>query len=372
LPLGDARHEWQDGSTPVALDRTAPGGNIRRIDAVTRRVALRASRRAPPASRIVRPPRFPDARRPLACLAALCALTACAGPTRAPVLTPAADATLLEAERAAGTLTRGALGVPPVAVRSVDNRLAPLSYALADLLTTDLARSRQLTLVERTRLGDVLRELELSASGRVDTATAPRVGRLVSARRLVLGGLDQLPAEGGLRIGVRLADVERGRIEQSIDAQAPLADILAAEKELVFRIFEALGVTLSPAERAEIEQRPTADIAALLAYGAGVQAEYLGDFRTAASEYRRAQRLDPRFLLAAMRAREARARAESGTSFPQLLPGLRARDAAIASTIDRINRPLDVVTGVTRNTGGPADPSFPSTAATILITITRP
>jgi hypothetical protein len=31
-----------------------------------------------------------------------------------------------------------------------------------------------------------------------------------------------------------------------------------------------------------------------------------------------------------------------------------------------------VVTGVTRNTGGPADPSFPSTAATILITITRP
>jgi len=334
--------------------------------------------RSPSALRTVRTPPLVFPCRLVGTLAiavGVLALAACGGGARSTAaLRPAtaADSSLLAAERAAGTLSRGALGVPPFAVRGRDDRLTPLSFALADLITTDLSRSAQLTLVERTRLGDVLRELELAASGRVDSATAPRVGRLVSARRLVLGGLDELPGSDGLRIGVRLADVERGSIDQTIDARAPLADILAAEKELVFRILEALGVTLTPAERAAIQRRATTDLGALLAYGSGLRLEYLGDFRGAAAEFRRAQRLDPAFVVAGERAREARARSEAGTMAPLALPGLRSLDAAVGSTIDRINRPLDYITTVTRNTGGAGDPSFPSTAATVLITITRP
>lgn len=303
------------------------------------------------------------------------ALAACGtGPTPSVVPTPttAADSAALAAERAVGTLSGRALGVPPFAVRSSDPRLTPLSFALADLITTDLARSAQLSLVERTRLSDVLRELELAQSGRVDSATAPRVGRLVSARRLVIGSLDQLPGSDGLRLGVRLADVEQGTVTQAIDAQAPLADILAAEKALVFRIFDALGVVLTPAERQAIERRATRDLGALLAYGAGVQAEYLGDFRTAASEYRRAERLDPSFEGIRERAREARGRSETAVNEPIAIPGLRSRDAAVSTTIDRLNRPLDLITGATRSTGGLADPSFPITTATVLITVTRP
>jgi TolB-like protein len=306
---------------------------------------------------------------------AIGSLAACGtgpAPSTTPSPTTRADSAALAAERAVGTLSGRALGVPPFAVRSADPRLTPLSFALADLITTDLARSGQLSLVERTRLGDVLREIELGASGKVDSATAPRVGRLVSARRLVIGSLDQLPGSEGIRLGVRLADVEQGTVTQAIDAQAPLADILAAEKALVFRILDALGVVLTPAERQAIEARATRDLSALLAYGSGVQAEYLGDFRTAASEFRRAQRIDPSFAGIAERAREARARSETAIVNPIVIPGLRSRDAAVSTTIDRLNRPLDLITGSTRNTGGLADPSFPITSATVLITVTRP
>ncbi len=257
-------------------------------------------------------------------------------------------------------------------MRGTDSKLTPLSYALADLITTDLARSGQLTLVERTRLGDVLRELDLAASGRVDSATAPRVGRLVSARRLVIGSLDELPNDGGLRMGVRLADVERGTVEQAIDATAPLVDILDAQKALVFRILTSLGVTLTPAERAAIEQRPTNNVTALLAYGEGIKAEYAGDYRTAASQYRRAQRLDASFVSAGVRAREVRARSETGTTAPIAIPGLRSREAAVGNALDGVNRPLSQITTVLRNTGGAADPGFPTTAAIVLITVTRP
>lgn len=309
--------------------------------------------------------------RAVACAAALATLFAgCSSARPSPTPTPD-DAATLAAERATGALNSRALGVPPFGVSGADERLASLSYALADIITTDLARSGQLTLVERTRLNDVLRELDLTASGRVDSATAPRVGRLVSARRLVIGSLDQL-GEGSLRLGVRLADVERGTVEQAIDAQAPLVDILDAEKALVFKIFDALGVTLTPEERALVAQRPTDDLAALLAYGDGVRAEYLGDYRAAASAYRRANRIDAAFGTAARRAQQVRARSETGTTAPLALPGLRSRDAAVGGALDRINQPLAQVAKPIRNTGGAGDPSFPTTAATVLITITRP
>lgn len=305
---------------------------------------------------------------------ALLLLSACGGGIRTDSAPrpSTGDAEAIAAEREIGTISGRAVGVPPFAVSGTDRRLEPLGYALADLLATDLARSDQLTMVERTRLGDVLRELDLSASGRLDPATAPRVGRLVSARRLVFGAIDELPGNGGLRLGVRLADVESGTVAQAIDAQAPLVDILDAQKALSFRIFDALGVTLTPAERAAVAQKPTSDLAALLAYGSGVQAEYAGDYRLAASEYRRAARLDGNFSAASTRAQEVRARSETGVSIPISLPGLRPLNAAVASTIDRINRPLDQITTATSTTGAAADPAFPTTTATVIITVTRP
>jgi hypothetical protein len=250
--------------------------------------------------------------------------------------------------------------------------LAPLAYGLADLLTTDLARSRRVTLVERSRLGEVLRELDLTATGRVDSATAPRVGRLIQAQRLVVGSVTALSSDArNLRLGVRIANVQSGSIEGSVDASAPLADILAAEKALAFRVFDQLGVSLAPDERAAVEQRATGNLGALLAYGNGVRLQYLGDFRGAAAEFRRALRLDPGFQAASERAAEARAQGESGAPAPLLVPGLRAVDAVVGLTIDRLNRPLDPITTLTPN-ARVGDPAFPTTAATVVIVITRP
>jgi TolB-like protein len=334
---------------------------------------------------------------PAAGAALVCALAACAGSAARPAAPPAprtaadsAGRDALARERAgmaAATVAAAlaspgglrTLGVAPFAVAAGDSALAPLAYALADLLTTDLARSARLTLVERARLGDVLRELDLSATGRVDAATAPRVGRLLQAGQLVFGTLGSTgrPASGArgdagtLRLGVRLADVRTGAIAQAVDASAPLADVLAAEKQLAFRLLDALGVTLTPAERAAIEQRPTANLAALLAYGRGVQRQVEGDFRGARAEFQRAARLDPGFRVASDRAAQVRTLGETGTSVPVVVPGLRPIDGAVSNTIDRLNRPLDGITTLARPASA-TDPSFPVTTTTVVLVITRP
>lgn len=311
------------------------------------------------------------------------AMTACVKhgtvpPAGPPAPTDVAAGSAIARERGMTGPAARTLGVLPFASAVGDTALTPLAYALADLLTTDLARSARLTLVERARLGDVLRELDLAAAGRVDAATAPRVGRLLQAHRLVVGSLgilgDARPLASGagtLRLSVRLADVRTGEVAQAIDARAPTADILAAEKALAFRLFDALGVPLTPAERAAVEQRPTANLAALLAYGRGVRDQIEGDLRGATEEFRRAQRLDPGFRAAADRAVQTHALSERGTARPLAVPGLRPIEGAVASAVDRLNRPLDAITTLA-HVNTVADPSFPLVPAALVVGVNRP
>jgi hypothetical protein len=104
-----------------------------------------------------------------------------------------------------------------------------------------------------------------------------------------------------------------------------------------------------------------------------VRLQLLGDYRGASEELRRAQRFDTHFRAARERAVEVRRVSESGVSNPVMVPGVRAVDAAVGATVDRLNRPLDLITTVTA--GGASrttDPTFPTATATVVITVSRP
>src|SRR4051794_20303160 len=64
----------------------------------------------------------------------------------------ARKAILSERELDAASLSPRSLGIPPFEVASADTNVAALGYGLADLLTTDLARSGGLEVVDRIRL----------------------------------------------------------------------------------------------------------------------------------------------------------------------------------------------------------------------------
>ena len=201
----------------------------------------------------------------------------------------------------AASLPEHTVGVAPLQVTGGDTTISSLGFGLADLLITDLSRSAQLQVVDRTRTDALLRELGLAGSGRVDSATAPRVGRLIGARRLVNGVVDATPG-GRLTVSTRVADAAQGTlVGQPVTERTSLDDILDSEKALAFSLFTELGVTLTPAERAAVQQRPTRYLSAFLAYSKGVRAEAYGDYRSAHAYYARAVMIDPGFSAAASR-----------------------------------------------------------------------
>lgn len=202
-----------------------------------------------------------------------------------------------ENELDAGKIPARTIAVLPFVVPSNDTLLKPLSFGLADLLATDLTKSRELRVVERIQTAAILREMNLVDEGVSDPRQAPRVGRLIGARRLLIGEASR--GEGGnIRLSARVVDVIGGTVQDLVFAEAPLDRVIDAEKALALLVFERLGIVLTPAERERVAQKQTEQLAALVAYGRGVQAETRGDAVGATAAFDEASRLDAAFSAA--------------------------------------------------------------------------
>lgn len=203
-----------------------------------------------------------------------------------------------EAELADTPPRPDAIAVVPFRFEGSDPALAPLASALGALLATDLAQTDRLTVLERLQVHALLDEIALGESDRVAPETAARSGRLLGAGHIVVGsvaGTQESVEVEGLLVDASRADAP----VQPVSESDPVAAIIAAEKRMALAIFERLGIELTPAERERVNERPTENVQALLAYGLGVDAELSGDFATAATQYQRAAQLDPGFQAAA-------------------------------------------------------------------------
>jgi TolB-like protein len=108
--------------------------------------------------------------------------------------------------------------------------MAVLKKGLAQMLISDLSTLDGVRLVERDRLEEILAELKLGQSGKLDQATAAKVGKLLGARYMVLGGYFDLMET--LRADARVIEVETGKVVQSIGAQGKPQDFLSVEQTL--------------------------------------------------------------------------------------------------------------------------------------------
>jgi tetratricopeptide (TPR) repeat protein len=196
------------------------------------------------------------------------------------------------------------VSVMPLRFTGSDSSLRPLERGLADLLTTDLARSAQLTVVERPRIQALLDEIARQRAGQTDSSTNVRAGRLLRAGRLVQGSILQL-GESQLRVDAAVVDVPTTEVRGTIQGADEMEQLFGLEKRIALDLFRELGVTLTVAERNAIEQRPTRSLAAFLAYSRGLTAEDQGLYDDANRFYRDALRIDPGFGAALQRNRDA-------------------------------------------------------------------
>jgi curli biogenesis system outer membrane secretion channel CsgG len=85
-----------------------------------------------------------------------------------------------------------------------------LTVGVQQMLMTEFTQNSGLRVVERSRIKELLAEQDLGASGRVDAQTAARIGRLIGARYMILGGF--MDNHGKMRLDIRVVNSETSEI----------------------------------------------------------------------------------------------------------------------------------------------------------------
>lgn len=205
-----------------------------------------------------------------------------------------------------------AVAVFPLTYQGTDPKYDALGKGLSEMMLIDLGQVKSLQVIERIRIQTLLDELQFGQSSMVDQPTAPRLGKLLSAGKIVSGAFNV--SNYNLRADVGTWDIVNKKFPPLTTKSDALDNIFKMEKELVFSIVKDLGITLTAQEREKIEFIPTKNTFAFITYCLGLKSEDARDYRAARVYYNQAATLDPNFGLAKTRLSAAEALSTAGGS----------------------------------------------------------
>ncbi len=159
--------------------------------------------------------------------------TGCAGPRATsemetkPGASEPADAARIICEKVTNSCPAGSV-IAVCEFTTVEGETSIAGKLLAERVVTRLAGHPEISVVERSRLAQIIDEQKLSLSGLVSGAGVSEVGNLVGASVLVLGTMAEL--SGSYEINARAVDAENGTVITAISTKEPIE--AAEEREL--------------------------------------------------------------------------------------------------------------------------------------------
>jgi TolB-like protein len=152
-----------------------------------------------------------------------------------------------------------------------------LGIGLQQMLITELSLNSGLRLVERSRIREIIDELELGQSGYVDPETTANVGKLVQARYMIVGSF--IDANGTIRLDARIDDVETGEIlvETAAKVQGDREKLLDMVVDLGVKIVDAAHLPPLPAQVVEEREALDYPAEAIQLYSRALRREERGD-----------------------------------------------------------------------------------------------
>jgi hypothetical protein len=97
---------------------------------------------------------------------------------------------------------------------------------IQDLLIYTLSGNDKLRVVERANLQQLMKEQDLGASGRVDAASAAKLGKILGAGHMIFGSF-VTDTKGNMRIVAHSTNVETTLIEYNTSVEGKQADVMA-------------------------------------------------------------------------------------------------------------------------------------------------
>ena len=195
------------------------------------------------------------------------------------------------------SIDENVLAVTSFGDQGMSEEAKPLRKALAAMIITDLTKVKSVRVVERLKLQKLMDELQFGASGIVDEKTAPRLGRMLGAGKIVTGSMTSVDKDD-VRVIRMLRSVSTGKDIGDQDAQGRLNEFFKIQKTITFGILKNMGIRLSREEETLVGKYATRSFEAIKNYGAALAAEDRGDWDEANRLYGLCAAADPQSPLA--------------------------------------------------------------------------
>lgn len=124
-----------------------------------------------------------------------------------------------------------------------------LESGLQQMMITELVQNTNLRIVERSQLRALMEEQDLGATGRVDPATAARLGRIVGARYVILGSYTDI--FGDVRMDAQVVDAETSEYIRAEQIRANRSELYRMLVDLSAQVVAGLNLPPLPAPARE-------------------------------------------------------------------------------------------------------------------------
>jgi len=220
------------------------------------------------------------------------------------------------------------MAVFPLIYLGTNKEYAPLSRGFSEMVSIDLAKLKDIKVLERVRIQAVLDELKLSQSSQIDQSTAPRVGKILKAGTIVSGDYD-VTNNNEFKIDLGSWEVESSIRKSWVNKSGSLSDLFVLQKQVVFDFLQKNGFQLTQEQKEKIAYIPTQNLEAFLAYSRGLLQEDAGNYQQAEGFFNKAAQLDPKFRDAGNKLQSTQSLGKTGGTKENIVSALRKTMPAV-------------------------------------------
>lgn len=164
-----------------------------------------------------------------------------------------------------------------------------LQGGIPAIMIDELSRNPAARVVDREIINNILKEQDLATAGRVDAATAAKVGKLVGARYMIMGTFIELA--GKFKLTARIVDVETGEILKSVsndDAMMNPNDLFKIIQSVAQKLMAETKLPALPAQVAQAAKAENVPTTALTLYSRALLYQDRGEKAKAVEFFSRA------------------------------------------------------------------------------------
>jgi tetratricopeptide (TPR) repeat protein len=128
-----------------------------------------------------------------------------------------------------------------------------LGESFAESLTMGLLKVEALQVIERSQIGQILREQQFGQTGMVDEGSAPRLGKLLGAEVVILGSYQKVGEQ--IQANVRFVHLETGQVNKkwATQVEGELNQLFGLQKQLARELIAQMQIPTTATDVKNVE-----------------------------------------------------------------------------------------------------------------------